>query len=318
MIVQAWIDGDLIAFKAAAAGEKRTVSVYDSSGKYIGEFKNRTEFKATIPKEQYNEYEFKDIQRAEPIENVLHTAKVMITGIAEKCEADEYFTVLTGKNNFRDNLPLPTKYKGNRKDTLKPLLLNDVKDYIIKHHDCVVTDGYEADDYLSMKAFEGFQKEQQIIQCTIDKDALQCKGWVFNWDKHEYPVYIGSGIGSLTYNPKDGVKGQGHIWLLAQSVLGDATDGYKPSEIAGAKFGDKGCYDLLKDCKTFKSAYAAVYSQYKEWYPSPVTYVAWDGKAYTKDALDIWQMYFDCARMLQHEGQYVYLKDVLDKLGIKE
>ncbi|MBK7789129.1 MAG: hypothetical protein IPJ54_11225 [Saprospiraceae bacterium] len=84
MTVETVIDGDLIAFKAAAAGEKRTVDVYDSSGKYIEEYKNRTEFKATIPKDQHNEYEFKDIQRPEPIENVLHTAKKMINGIAEK------------------------------------------------------------------------------------------------------------------------------------------------------------------------------------------------------------------------------------------
>ena len=36
MTVETIIDGDLIAFKAAAAGEKRTVDVYDSSGKYVG------------------------------------------------------------------------------------------------------------------------------------------------------------------------------------------------------------------------------------------------------------------------------------------
>ena len=316
MTVETVIDGDLIAFKAAAAGEKRTVDVYDSSGKYIGEYKNRTEFKATIPKEQHNEYEFKDIQRPEPIENVLHTVKKMINGIAEKCEADEYFTALSGKNNFRDEIPLPTKYKSNRKGTVRPLLLGDVREYIVNHHDCVVTDGYEADDYLSMRAFEGWKYNKKIIQTTLDKDSMQCKGWVFNWDKHEKPIYIDAGIGSLSWNVKDGVKGQGHIWLLAQSVLGDATDDYKPSELAGVRWGDKGCYTLLKDCKTFKAAYKAVYNQYKQWYPEPVTYTAWDGKEYTKDAVEIWQMYFDCARMLQYTGEYISVKEVLDKLNI--
>ena len=42
--------------------------------------------------------------------------------------------MLSGKNNFRDNLPLPSKYKGNREDMIRPLLLNDVKDYIKQYH----------------------------------------------------------------------------------------------------------------------------------------------------------------------------------------
>ena len=76
------------------------------------------------------------------------------------------------------------------------------------------------------------------------------------------------------------------------------------------QFGDAGCYNLLKDITKYKQAYQAVYNQYKEWYPSPVTYTAWDGKEYTKDALDIWQMYFSCARMLRKEGEIIILKDV--------
>jgi len=73
----------------------------------------------------------------------------------------------------------------------------------------------------------------------------------------------------------------------------------------------------LKDCKTFKAAYKAVYNQYKQWYPEPVTYTAWDGKEYTKDALGLFQMYFDCARMLRWEGDNVSIKDIILKLGIE-
>lgn len=316
MKTQVHIDADLLAFKASAAAEKRFVKVFDSSGKSIGEYKTRTEFKATVPKETHSEYSFEDIQRPEPIENALHTIKKMIEGIVEKAEADEYFTVLSGKNNFRDDLPLPSKYKGNREDMIRPLLLNDVKDYIKQYHDCVVTDGYEADDWLSMKAYEGYKSGNKIIQATIDKDAYQCNGWLLNWDIMEHPVFI-DGFGSLTYTREKGTKGTGNIWLLAQSLMGDATDGYKPCELSGKKFGDAGCYNLLKDITKYKQAYQAVYNQYKEWYPSPVTYTAWDGKEYTKDALDIWQMYFSCARMLRKEGEIIILKDVLSKLGIE-
>ena len=316
MKTQVHIDADLLAFKASAAAEKRFVKVFDSSGKYIGEYKTRIEFKGTVPKETHSEYLFEDIQRQEPIENALHTIKKMIENIVEKSEADEYFTALSGKNNFRDNLPLPTKYKGNREDMIRPLLLTDVKDYIKQYHDCVVTDGYEADDWLSMKSYEGYRSGNKIIQATIDKDAYQCNGWLFDWDKMEYPIFI-DGFGSLKYTKEKGTKGTGNIWLLAQSLMGDATDCYKPCELSGKKFGDVGCYNILKDTTKYKQAYQAVYNQYKEWYPSPVTYIAWDGKEYTKDALDIWQMYFSCARMLRKEGEIIMLKDVLSKLGIE-
>lgn len=310
-----YIDGDLLAFKASAAAEKRSVKVFDSSGNYAGEYKTRTEFKATIPKEQHSEYEFEDIQTPDKIENALHTVKKMIQTIVTKSDADEYFTALSGKYNFRDNLPLPSKYKGKRVDMLRPLLLNDVKDYIINHHDCIITNGYEADDWLSMKAYEGWKTKQKIIQASIDKDAYQCNGWLLDWDKMDEPLFI-DGFGKLSYDTKKGCKGEGNIWLLAQSLMGDATDCYKPSELSGKKFGDAGCYTILKDCKTYKAAYQAVYDQYKEWYPNPVTYTAWDGTEHTKDALGLFQMYFDCARMLRWEGDVIQLTDVLDKLGI--
>lgn len=310
-----YIDADIIAFKASAAAEKRSVKVYDDNGKYIGLYKTRTEFKKSIDG-NIDHYTFEDVQEAEPVENALHTVKKMIESICEKAEADEYFTVLSGKNNFRDGIPLPTKYKGQRKDLLRPLLLNDVKEYISKHHDCIITDGWEADDELSMRAYEGFKTGQKIIQATTDKDALQCEGWLLNWDKQDTPTLI-KGWGKLTHNPKDGVKGTGMMWLLAQSVLGDSTDGYKPCQLSGAKFGDVGCYNLLKDCKNPKQGFKAVYEQYKKWYPEPVTYTAWDGKEYTKDAVEIWQMYFDCARMLRKPDDKVFVRDVLTKLEIE-
>ena len=72
---------------------------------------------------------------------------------------------------------------------------------------------------------------------------------------------------------------------------------------------------MLGDCKNDKEAVLAVYNQYKEWYPEPVTYTAWNDKEYTKDAVDIWEMYFDCARMLRkREGDTVYVRDILNKM----
>ena len=82
------------------------------------------------------------------------------------------------------------------------------------------------------------------------------------------------------------------------------------------RFGDKAIWDLLKDCKTDKEALQTVYNKYKEWYPSPVTYTAWDGKEYTVSHVEILQMIVDCAHMRRFEGDRVVIENVLDKLQI--
>src|SRR5205814_6306696 len=93
------------------------------------------------------------------------------------------------------------------------------------------------------------------------------------------------------------VKGKGRVWLYYQMVFGDPVDAYKPCELAKAKFGEIGAYELLRKCKTDKEALEAVAKQYQLWYPSPVTYRDWNGVLHTKDWLEIWQLYADCAFM---------------------
>ncbi len=60
----------------------------------------------------------------------------------------------------------------------------------------------------------------------------------------------------------------------------------------------------------------AIYNQYKDWYPEPVTYKAWNGVEHTKDFIDIWQMYVDCAKMQRMPGDRVNLRKVLSYYGI--
>lgn len=139
-------------------------------------------------------------------------------------------------------------------------------------------------------------------------------GWLYNWTKMEKPTYI-SGLGELHYEGKN-VKGTGRKWFMFQSIFGDPTDGYKPSDLCDAKFGEKGAYKLLVDLKTDKECWEVVTDLYKTWYPSPVTYKAWDGVEYTKNYLDIMQMYVDCAHMQRWAGDRIVVPTVLDKLGI--
>ena len=83
------------------------------------------------------------------------------------------------------------------------------------------------------------------------------------------------------------------------------------------KFGEKSAWNIMKDCKTDKEALQVVYNKYKEWYPSPVTYTAWNGVQYTVNYVENLQMIVDCAHM-QRTGpeDRVAIENVLDKLGV--
>lgn len=309
------IDGDLISYRSAAANERRTIKVtHKRTGKQKA-FENRTEFKEHLATKGFalEDYSIQDVQDCDELPYALHTAKQTIKGICDSCECSNYIVVISGKDNFRMNIPLPTQYKSNRDESIRPLQLADVKNYVLHKHPSVTALG-EADDLLAEYAYKGFKEKRKIVQATIDKDGLSNMGWLFNWTKMEKPIYI-SGLGELHYEGKS-VKGTGRKWFMLQSIVGDATDGYKPTDLCGVKFGEKGAYKLLADLKTDKECWEATTELYKSWYPAPVTYKAWDGVEYTKNYLDIMQMYVDCAHMQRWKNDRIVVTEVLDKLGI--
>src|SRR5690606_1963631 len=223
--------------------------------------------------------------------------------------------VLEGNGNFRNEILLPVQYKSGRKDLLKPALLEEAKDYVRRKYKAEMANGWEADDILSSYAYEGYKSKKKIVQATIDKDAMQCSGWLFNWDKMDAPIFI-SGLGDLYLDQKGKIKGQGRKWLYAQWILGDSTDGYKPTSLAGIKFGDKGVFGTLKDCKTDQECLIAVRDLYKIWYPDDFVYTAWNGEEVNSNYKHQMQMYLDCARMRRWKDDIVLVEDMYSKMGI--
>ena len=310
-----YIDADLIAYKCSAAAEERSIIATNPNGVEYS-FKNRTAFKAAIPEDKRENYTILDVQTPEPVENVYRSVKVMAKNIAEKAGVSDYKLVMSGKTNFRDNIPLPTKYKSNRKDTIRPILLPDARQYLQHAMKAIVTDGIEADDYLSIVAYDGYwnNKTGRVIQATTDKDARQCSGWLFNWDKHTSPQLI-QGSGFLSYEDGD-VYGEGHMWLLYQLLHGDSSDGYALKDLANVKFGAKGAFDVLVKAKSIKEAYSLLYAKAKEWYPDIVEYVDHTGTTQKKDALEIIEMYWQCARMLRFHGDNLTFKEMMTNLKL--
>lgn len=302
------VDGDVIAYRAAAATEKRSVEVTHKTEDIVEVFDTLTEFRKWCVEKDYQEEDFEKVacRVAEDKSHTNHILRNTVKQAIASCKADEVEIYISGTDNFRDSIPLPKLYKGNRAGLEKPINLVSAKEFLVKNYNGVVVNGYEADDKLSMRAYDGYIQKEKIIQVTIDKDADQCQGWLFNFLRMDCPQYVG-GLGEVYLDTKGKLRGLGTKFLYAQLLMGDSTDGYKPTDLCKAKMADKGAYAVLKDCKTHKECWEAVYKTYLGWYPEPVTYTAWDGVGYTKDAIAIMQMYLDCARMLRWEGDTVCL-----------
>lgn len=313
------IDGDVLAFRAAAANEKRTVvATHIKSGKECT-FNNRTELKEFVIGKQgkYNplDYSVKDVQTPTSVAFVNHSMKATIKSICDFCGTSNYHIVVGGKTNFRDNLELPKKYKSNRDGTLRPILLADAKEYLIKKHGAEIADGVESDDVLTYYQYEGYKNKKKVVLCTNDKDARSHPGYLYNWTEEDAKIVKVNGLGYL-YEQKTDVKGYGRKFSYLQMLVGDATDGYKPTDICGERFGSKTALKLLGDLKTDVDCWKVLVEQYKTWYPDDTTYVAWNGNTHTKNWLEIFQMYVDCVHMQRWAGDRLIVSSVLDKLRI--
>lgn len=94
----------------------------------------------------------------------------------------EYQVYLTGRGNFRHDIAKSHDYKGNRKDTAKPIYLQDVREHMVKNWNAIVSEGEEADDLM---AIEATRYGPDTIIASIDKDMMQvpCKHYNFGRDE---------------------------------------------------------------------------------------------------------------------------------------
>jgi hypothetical protein len=315
--VIAVLDGDEISYQIAAACETRTIKATNKLNQESSAFKHRTEMKKFLHGLEVPEdfYEVVDVQEADEIANALHSVKVVVDNIKQACKADVIEMYISGKDNFRDSIPLPKPYKGSRKDTIKPILLPEIRAYLVKKYQAKVVDGEEVDDVVAHRMWDGLKSGQKIIGVTIDKDACGSSGWLYNRDKMTEPEFI-DGLGELTIDGKGKVRGKGRKWGYLQWCIGDSTDFYNPCDLCGVKYGEKSAYKLLVDLETDKECIQAVYDLYKSWYPEPVSYVDWACQPQTKDCVDIMQMYMDCYRMRRWENDVVDVRELLTRLEI--
>ena len=91
---------------------------------------------------------------------------------------------LSGPTNFRKDVATLQKYKGNREDNPKPSNMKEMKDFLIRNYDVVISEDEEADDLLGKFLTEDCP-EVRII-ATLDKDLDTIPGYHYNWKRKEF------------------------------------------------------------------------------------------------------------------------------------
>jgi len=141
-----------------------------------------------------------------------------INGMLAHFDTDMYTLVRSDRENFRKQL-FP-EYKGNREDTRKPIIFNQLVEWLDDTQPCIHYSKLEADDTLGILQTQDLTAETIII--SEDKDMLTIPG----------KLYRGGEL--LDTSPEDARRHH-----MFQTLTGDATDGYPGCPGVGPKTADK-------------------------------------------------------------------------------
>ena len=323
------IDLDWIRYAAGFVGEKREIQAIHKSSGDVRTFKNVTEFygrgkaknKGWIGKwnEEHpdnqitsDDFEIMEIQKPEPIANVLHTAKKMLEGALRSVNADDFIGYYGKGDSFRVERSTMLKYKGNREHLKKPLLIDDITHYLEKQWGAICVEGLEADDHCIISAY---RKKDHIV-VSPDKDTAGCEVLWANPMK-EFEILDCSGFGRLWLEnegtDKEKVRGVGRLFFYYQVAYGDDVDNYRANAASATPWGSKSAYVNMADCKNDQEALEALMRIYQHLYPETVTIEGWRGDIIEVDWLYAMTEVFDLARMLRWEDDVVHLPNVLGK-----
>lgn len=171
------VDGDIICYSVGFATEGTRYMCGDNA-----EFRYKADAVSHCAAMGLDPSNIQKMSIPDPVENALHSVKIMLESIKTATNATNNIVYLTGKGNFRDNIATIQPYKGNRLDE-KPTHYQAIRDYLVNVHKAIVVDGMEADD--AMGIAQCADKNNETCICTLDKDLDMIEGWHYNWKKQE-------------------------------------------------------------------------------------------------------------------------------------
>tara|TARA_R110001606_G_scaffold399301_2_gene584116 strand:- start:7667 stop:8560 length:894 start_codon:yes stop_codon:yes gene_type:complete len=134
-----------------------------------------------------------------------------LAGYLKVTKADDLIICLTdSKANWRKSV-LPT-YKSNRKDTVRPQLLEPLKQFMAEEYPSFRKPTLEADDVMGILSTHPKLIEGKKIIVSEDKDMKTIPGWLWNPAKDVEPWLVS--------------EDEADYWHVLQTLMGDTTDGY--------------------------------------------------------------------------------------------
>lgn len=210
------IDADSIAYRAAAAAEKRIWLVFaEEDGDFLASFRYKKEAVEWADMMGIVAPHFQLAKEPEPVENALSNIKHIVKGIVDKLKPTNYNLILSGDTNYRDELATIKPYKGNRENIERPYHLKACRQFMVDNYRAEIVEGYEADDEVAMR-----QIGDDTCIVTIDKDLKMVPGWFYDWVKDE-KMYI---------TEEEGAK-----FFYTQMLTGDSVDNISGCPGVGVK-----------------------------------------------------------------------------------
>lgn len=313
------VDCDTLVFSSAAVCETRYIRVLHTPTQKEKSFSNRTEFKEVMKaknKEITDEYIIKDVQEPEDVSHALKLVKTYVEKIYDNFSDCEVILCTTASDNFRDKLPYPTAYKGNRLNSLRPLLLKDAQQYLIGKYKARKAVGHEVDDLTAILAYEAKNQGRETFLLSPDGDSRQFDGLKLGkYNSAPSDCIDIKFMHSVEYDDK-GFQSYGFPWMVMQHLTGDVTDGLKPTYLAKVRYGEKTCYnDLVKFTKPEEFVKYSI-QKYKEWYPEPFEYTDCFGNKVQADWKSMLELYWMGTTMMRRFDELPNYWKFLEEKGI--
>ena len=228
-----YVDGDILLYEVAFATQTNIYHIYvDGTEVWVGSDKRKINriFKGI-------DYDYEKYVYVQPLLTAIDTYEKKIQAYKRLFGTNKVEVVLTGPDNFRDEVAVTKPYKGTRKQP-KPYNYGDLKLVMIEDG-AVVTQNEEADDYLSYMTCNQYHN----VAVTLDKDAYNTPSYIYNPKKEE-----------LTYvSEEDATKN-----FFTQMLTGDGVD-----NIPGLpRYGKVRAEEVLEGLSTYKELRKAVAMEY--------------------------------------------------------
>ena len=313
------VDADTLLYSAVAACESRSIDVLHRPTGIVKSFSNRTEFKSSMKEREKpitDDFIIQDVQTPEPVENALHLIKTRAERILDNFSDCEVVFCAGDTDNFRMQLPYPTRYKANRDGTLRPIHLKEAHKYFKKKYKSVQAKGWEVDDESALLAYEALAQGRDAILISMDGDSRQFDGLRLGNYSSDF-----DSCQTLEFMPEmkwtDGYfDSYGLPWLAMQCAVGDQTDGLNPTYIAGKRYGEKGFYNDFHKLKTPEEIIQKLIEKYQLWYPTEFKYTAWNGDEIKADWKFMLELYWKGTTMKRKRDELPDIWKFLDEREI--